>query len=250
MATAYVADIQQSGPRGGDKLYAPDWLMASAQRRAGMNGTFEAVLMLSLDPATITDRRYPLLFQTGETAYGLPIVDGQHPHNFVMEIGAHYTYQFSGDTFLDFYAAPVGDPALGPEAYPHRASAMELPQAALSHHLQDSTHIADDVVTHGLASPAGKAQALKPAVSMVREPGENRWIIQQRRHRFVVRARVGFPCVELGRAGFHRAPRASGSGLGSGRSAAHHRVSSLHPPPSFQRAWVRVVVQLHLGTDT
>lgn len=176
MATAFLADIQQSGPRGGDKLFAPNWLMAAAQRRVGMNGTFETVLMLSLDPATITNRRYPLLFQTGETAYGVPIADGQHPHNFIMELGAHYTYQFSADTFLDLYAAPVGDPALGPQAYPHRASAAELPQAPLSHHLQDSTHIADDVVTVGLSH---KKIRLEASGFHGQEPGENRWIIQQ-----------------------------------------------------------------------
>ncbi len=44
--------------------------MASAEHRAGDKGAFETELMLSLEPATITDRRYPLLFQTGETAYG------------------------------------------------------------------------------------------------------------------------------------------------------------------------------------
>jgi hypothetical protein len=176
MANAFLADIQQSGPRGGDKLFAPNWLMAAAQRRAGTNGTFETVLMLSLDPATITDRRYPLLFQTGETAYGVPIVDGQHPHNLIMELGAHYTYQFSGDTLLDLYGAPVGDPALGPEAYPHRASAAELPQAPLSHHLQDSTHISDDAVTLGLSHKKVKLEA---SGFHGQEPGENRWIIQQ-----------------------------------------------------------------------
>jgi hypothetical protein len=93
-----------------------------------------------------------------------------------MELGAHYTYQFSADTFLDLYAAPVGDPALGPEAFPHRASAMELPQAPLSHHLQDSTHIADDVVTLGLSHKKIKLEA---SGFHGQEPGENRWIIQQ-----------------------------------------------------------------------
>jgi len=37
-------------------------------------GAFQMDLMLSLEPATIADRRYPLLFQTGETAFGKPIV--------------------------------------------------------------------------------------------------------------------------------------------------------------------------------
>jgi hypothetical protein len=176
MANAFVVDTEQSGPRGGDKLYSTNWFMASTQHRVGSKGAFETVLMLSLEPATITDRRYPLLFQTGETAYGVPIADAQHPHNFVMGLGFHYVYELAEDTFVDVYAAPVGDPALGPVAYPHRASAMELPQATLSHHLQDSTHISDDVVTLGLSRKKIKIEA---SGFHGAEPGENRWIIQQ-----------------------------------------------------------------------
>jgi hypothetical protein len=43
--------------------------------------------MLSLEPATVTNERYPLLFQTGETAYGKPLVDAQHPHDFIIGRG-------------------------------------------------------------------------------------------------------------------------------------------------------------------
>jgi hypothetical protein len=176
MGTAFVSDIQQSGPRGGDKLYSTNWFMASAEHRAGAKGAFEMDLMLSLEPATITDRRYPLLFQTGETAYGLPLTDAQHPHNFIMALGFHYVYQLGENTILDAYVAPVGDPALGPVAYPHRASAAELPEAPISHHWQDSTHIADDVVTLGVSHKKIKLEA---SGFHGAEPGENRWIIQQ-----------------------------------------------------------------------
>jgi hypothetical protein len=175
MGIGFLSDIQQSGPRGGDKLYSPNWLMASAEHRAGENGAFQAELMLSLEPATVTDRRYPLLFQTGETAYGVPLVDAQHPHNFIMALGFHYVRQLGEDTTLDVYLAPVGDPALGPIPYPHRASAMELPEAPISHHWQDSTHIADDVVTVGITHKKIKVEASGFYGS---EPGENRWIIQ------------------------------------------------------------------------
>ena len=174
MGTGYVVDTQQSGPRGGDKFYGLNWFMASAQHRAGPRGSFEADLMLSLEPATITDRRYPLLFQTGETAYGVPLVDAQHPHNFIMGLGFHYTHQFADHTFVDAYFAPVGDPALGPVAFPHRASAIELPQAPLSHHWQDSTHIANDVVTLGISHQRFRLEASGFHGS---EPGENRWTI-------------------------------------------------------------------------
>ncbi len=52
-------------------------------------------------------------------------------------------------TLLSFYAAPIGDPAIGPTAYPHRLSASENPIAALGHHQEDSTHIAFNVLTAG-----------------------------------------------------------------------------------------------------
>jgi hypothetical protein len=176
MGEAFLVDTQQSGPRGGDKLYSTNWFMGSAEHRVGEKGAFQFVLMLSLEPATITDRRYPLLFQTGETAFGKAIVDGQHPHNLIMGLGFHYVRALGGSTKLEVYAAPVGDPALGPAAYPHRASAEELPEAPLSHHWQDSTHISDDVVTLGLAY---KKMKLEASGFHGAEPGENRWIIQQ-----------------------------------------------------------------------
>lgn len=133
--------------------------------------------MLSLDPATITGRRYPLhplLFQTGETAFGKAIVDGQHPHNFFMSLGFQYARTLGENATLELYFAPVGDPALGPVAYPHRASAEELPQATLSHHWQDSTHIADEVVTAGIAYKKIKLEA---SGFYGAEPNENRWTI-------------------------------------------------------------------------
>jgi hypothetical protein len=175
MGQAFLVETQQSGPRGGDKLYAPNEFMTSLEHRAGPQAAFEAELMLSLEPATVTDRRYPLLFQTGETAFGRPIVDAQHPHNFVMALGFHYTRRLSNGAILDLYAAPVGDPALGPVAFPHRASASELPQAPISHHLQDSTHIAGDVITLGLSRKHFKIEA---SGFHGAEPGENRWTIE------------------------------------------------------------------------
>ena len=176
MSEGFLVDTQQSGSRGGDKLYSTNWLMATAEHRAGKSGAFQVDLMLSLEPATIADRRYPLLFQTGETAYGQPIVDGQHPHNLIMGVGFHYIQELGAATRIEVYFAPVGDPALGPVAYPHRASAAELPEAPISHHWQDSTHISDDVVTVGLAY---KKLKLEASGFHGAEPGENRWIVQQ-----------------------------------------------------------------------
>jgi hypothetical protein len=174
-ANVFVLDEQQSSPRGGDKFFSTNWLMPMAQRELG-NGIFTVRVMLSLEPATITDRRYPLLFQQGETAYGVPIADGQHPHNLFMEFAALYDLKLGEKTLLSFYFAPVGDPAIGPIAYPHRAAALEDPVAALGHHQEDSTHISDDVVTVGLTYRIVRIEA---SGFHGREPGENRWTILQ-----------------------------------------------------------------------
>lgn len=173
MGQAFLVDTQQAGPRGGDKLYAPTWLMFSAVRKLG-SGSFMFQSMFSLDPATVTKQRYPLLFQTGETAYGAPLVDAQHPHDFFMGLGVHYAKPLGERTMLQLYYAPVGDPALGPVAFPHRASALEIPQATLSHHLQDSTHIASNVAT---VSIRHRWLRLEASGFHGTEPGENRWDI-------------------------------------------------------------------------
>jgi hypothetical protein len=173
MGQAYLVDTQQSGPRGADKLYAPNWFMGSAERALG-GGSLMFQTMLSLDPATVTNRSYPLLFQTGETAYGKPLVDRQHPHDFLMGIGVHYAHPLGEGTMLQLYYAPVGDPALGPVAFPHRASAAELPQATLGHHWQDSTHIASNVATVAVKH---KWVRLEASGFYGTEPNENRWNI-------------------------------------------------------------------------
>ena len=67
MGQAFIVDTQQSGPRGGDKLYSVNWGMLGAVHKFG-RGSFMLRSMLSLEPATVTNRRYPLLFQIGETA--------------------------------------------------------------------------------------------------------------------------------------------------------------------------------------
>ncbi len=144
-----------------------------AQRKFG-RGTLTIRTMLSFEPATVSDRRYPELFQQGETAFGRPIVDGQHPHDFFMELAALYDYKLCEHTLLSVYAAPMGDPAMGPIAYPHRASASEDPIAPLGHHLQDSTHIAADVVTLGVAYHSLRLEA---SGFHGREPDEFRWNI-------------------------------------------------------------------------
>src|SRR3984893_9001687 len=174
-ANVFITDLQQSSSRGGDKLFSTNWFMGMAQREAGP-GVFTVRAMLSLEPATVTDRRYPLLFQQGETAFGTRIANGQHPHDFIMELAVLYDLKLGDKNLLSLYFSPMGDPAMGPTGYPHRASAAESPVGPLGHHQQDSTHIADDVVTVGLTHGLARIEA---SGLHGREPDEFRWDIDQ-----------------------------------------------------------------------
>jgi hypothetical protein len=172
----FVSDIQQHAnyPRGKDKLFSTNWIMPMAMRKLGP-GQITFRTMLSIEPATITHGFYPELTQQGETANGKPIIDGQHPHNFFMELAALYDLHLGEHALLSLYAAPVGDPAIGPTAYPHRQSASEDPIAALGHHQQDSTHIAFNVLTAGLTY---KQLRLEGSGFHGAEPTEARWHFQ------------------------------------------------------------------------
>jgi hypothetical protein len=179
-ANAFAANSQQQAnfPRNRDAFFSTNWIMPMAQRTLGPNGhagQLTVRAMLSLEPATISNRNYPELFQQGETAYGNPIVDGQHPHNFFMELAALYDLPLSPHTLLSLYAAPIGDPAIGPTAYPHRQSASEDPIAALGHHQEDSTHIAFNTLTAGLTYRIARIEL---SGFHGAEPDEHRWAFQ------------------------------------------------------------------------
>jgi hypothetical protein len=171
-AQAFLANSNASGFRGRQKTFSTNWFMITAARPLG-GGTLALRSMLSLEPATISNRSYPELFQTGETAFGRQLIDAQHPHDLFMELAAEYLWKIR-NTNVYVYAAPAGDPAFGPVAFPHRASAAELPQAPLTHHVLDSTHISFNVITAGaIRGPA----TIEASAFHGHEPDENRWNI-------------------------------------------------------------------------
>src|ERR1041385_7599258 len=86
-ANAFLIDMQQTGPRGADKLFSINWFMPMVSHDFGRH-TITFRTMLSLEPATVTNRRYPALFQSGETAYGLPIVDRSEEHTSELPVTA------------------------------------------------------------------------------------------------------------------------------------------------------------------
>lgn len=165
-------DFTKQGTRGGDKIDAPNWLMFMGQRKAGTKGLFHFNSMLSLDAVTMGNSGYPLLFQSGEAYKGQPLVDRQHPHDLFSELSLSYAYTFSKKTELFIYAAYPGEPALGPVVFMHRPSALYNPDAPLSHHWADATHISFGVAT--AAVRLGKFK-IEGSSFTGREPDEKRF---------------------------------------------------------------------------
>ena len=161
----------QGGPRGGDKTFSQSMLMGMAQRSLD-SGTLTLRGMFSLDPL-MGRRGYPLLLQTGETANGVdPLIDRQHPHDFLMELSATYSVPVSANASVFLYGGYPGEPALGPPTFMHRLSGMDNPEAPLGHHWLDATHITFGVITAGFVFGDWK---LEGSVFNGREPDQYRW---------------------------------------------------------------------------
>jgi hypothetical protein len=159
------------GPRGGDEFKVPNWWMGMFTRKVSSSRlTFNT--MLSLDPATVGEAGYRELFQTGEAINGKPLVDHQHPHDFFMQLAGVWRIPVTEKTGFTMAGGPVGEPALGPVAFMHRASAAENPMAPLSHHTFDSTHISFGVVT---AAVDHGPWLVEGSLFNGREPDQHRW---------------------------------------------------------------------------
>jgi len=226
----FVQYDTQGGPRGDDQFGSLNWAMLMASRDL-LGGRFQARTMLSLDPATVSNRGYPLLLQSGESYRGQPLVDRQHPHDFWMELAVMYERAVSRDIGVTVYAAPSGEPALGPVAFMHRPSAMDNLMAPLSHHWQDATHISFGVITAGVF---GRHWKLEGSAFNSREPNEERWGFDRLRldsysGRFTVHMDSSW--VFSAGYGFLKSPEA------------------LHPTESVHRVTASVLHGRRLGTD-
>ncbi len=165
----------QEGPRGDDKGFAAGMLMGMASRSFASGDVLAFRAMLSPDPF-MGKRGYPLLLAAGETADGeTPLVDRQHPHDLFMELSGTYRHSFGAADSAFLYAGLPGEPAFGPPAFMHRTSAMDSPEAPITHHWLDSTHVTFGVLTAGWVH-----EALKLEVSGFRgrEPDEHRYDIE------------------------------------------------------------------------
>jgi len=152
-----------------DEIESQNWLMTGLQKSLGVSDV-ELVAMFSLEPFTLRDIGSPQVFQTGETFNGAPLGDYQHPHDLIMNLGGVYTREVRS-SMVSVAAYVVGPAPIGPIVFMHRPSAIENPQAPLSHHYLDASHITPGVVSIGLERNAFTVEA---GAFHGREPDENR----------------------------------------------------------------------------
>jgi hypothetical protein len=171
-------DVSAAGKGSCSRFDAPSMFMAMYSRPLTNKSQLGLRAMVSLDPIIERGYGYPLLYQSGELYRGEPIHDRQHPHDFISELAATYSYQFSEKSSAFVYAGLPGEPALGPPTFMHRVSAMNNPDAPLGHHWQDATHITYGVVKTGFAYDKVKFEA---SAFNGTEPDENRWVFDKPR---------------------------------------------------------------------
>ena len=73
------------------------------------------------------------------------------------------------------YGGLPGEPAFGPPAFMHREAILDSPEAPISHHWLDSTHISFGVLTAGLVLDRVKLEVSR---FNGREPDQHRWNIE------------------------------------------------------------------------
>ena len=141
-----------------DELESQNWLMTTFGKMFGNRSRLELIGMFSFEPFTLRDIGSPQVFQTGETYNGAPLIDYQHPHDLFMNLGAEYARPI-GETTITIGAYAVGPAPLGPPVFMHRPSAVDNPQAPLSHHYLDSTHVTPGVLSFSIERSGFQVEA-------------------------------------------------------------------------------------------
>ena len=167
----------QGGPRGGDEDLQREH--ADGDGLAATSAPAASACAPCSRPSRGRSARqgYPLLLQTGETgerrhAARRPPAPARPPHGARRPPTA---CRWEPTTRVFVYAGLPGEPALGPATFMHRFSGMDNPEAPLSHHWLDSTHVTFGVATLGWIHDNVK---LEGSVFTGREPDQNRTNIE------------------------------------------------------------------------
>ncbi len=153
-----------------DAIESQNWLMTQLSKSLSASSHLRLDAMFSFEAFTLKDIGSPQVFQTGETYEGAPLIDYQHPHDLFMNVGGEYSHAIGQSTVVA-KGYLVGPAPIGPPVFMHRPSAAENPQAPLSHHQMDATHITPGVVTIGVER---SGFTLEAGAFHGREPDENR----------------------------------------------------------------------------
>ncbi len=164
----------QGGHRGETEFRSQNWFMGTASRRLGP-GTLGVTGMLALEPLTAPGLGFSEIFQVGEAYQGLQITDHQHPHDLFMQLSSAWGVPIGARMNATVSGAFVGEPALGPVPFMHRASSAENPMAPLAHHIFDSTHMASSVI---LGRVDRGMFSLEASVFHGREPDEHHYDVE------------------------------------------------------------------------
>ncbi len=160
-----------SGPRGSSGSFTTNMVSLRGDTPVG-EGQLSLRLMASLEP-TMGPRGYPLLLQTGETSDGItPLIDRQHPHDFVDEVAVAYRRSYrrisrSWDTRRCRDASARPGPVLSSRVGldpPRSADRSSSPRC----HARDLRRPHGRV--HGQPAPHLRASAFNG-----REPDQRRW---------------------------------------------------------------------------
>ena len=165
-------ELTDKTSRSSVRFDAPNWFMGMYNRQVGANGLLNVTGMFSLDALTVGKAGYPLLFQSGESFNGKTLVDRQHPHDLFAALSVGYTQRLSKKVDVFGYFGYPGEPAISAPTFMHRISALNDPDAPLSHHWQDATHITFGVATLGVRLDKFKVELSK---FTGREPDEKRF---------------------------------------------------------------------------
>ena len=171
-STGSSRDVSVAGKGSRNRVDAPTMFMAMYTKPINEKSQIGLRVMMSLDPIIERGYGYPLLYQSGEVYRGEPLHDRQHPHDFISELAATYSYKFDDKNSFFIYAGLPGEPALGPPMYMHRPSGANMPDAPIGHHWQDSSHISFGVVTAGFVHDRLKFEA---SAFNGTEPDDDRW---------------------------------------------------------------------------
>ena len=134
-----------------------NWFMLAGDGPVG-RGRVSVTGMISLEPFTLDALGSPQAFQTGESYHGSALIDYQHPHDLLMNLGASYRVERGAWSYV-VGADLVGTAALGPPPFMHRDSARDNPQTPLGHHQLDATHATPGVVRGGIGYREWQAEA-------------------------------------------------------------------------------------------